>query len=192
MPVNIAGRGASGYIPRMQRGLLFGAVAGFVAGGVTVALLHSYPKDVVTRHRYCQVCAAHEQTYHEGVLLGARSESSQDTTGPLSNLLNRHVGEHEHRYTEWATVFPTFGVPPEHPEVSQKAIDLEHSQDNPYVMSGLVEAIAADKPRTLRIIHHILEPSGPNFDVLAPLERSGTIEERLAKVEEAVRTQPKK
>ena len=99
------------------RGIAFAAA---LFGFVIASLLHSYPKDVATRHRYCQVCAEYEETYEEGVIFGGE-EGYKNGGGAVRDLLAPAVGEHEHDYTEWATIFPTFGVEPEHPDVAQRA-----------------------------------------------------------------------
>lgn len=167
----------------MQRGTWIGAISGLVVGGLVATLLHNYPKDVTTRHRYCQVCAAYEQTYHEGVILGARQDHMVDMTGPIGQLLREPVGEHAHRYTEWTTIFPTFGVPPENPELARKVADLRALEDAPFVISGLAQAMRADKDRTVKLLQRILDPNGPSPGALIPLERPGTLEENLAKAE---------
>lgn len=167
----------------MQRGIWIGAVSGLLVGGVVATLLHNYPKDVTTRHRYCQLCAAHEQTYSEGVILGGRTDHSVGVTGPVGQLLREPVGEHEHHYSEWTTIFPTFGVPPENPELARRVLELRALEDQPYVISGLAQAMRADQPRTVKLLQRLLEPNGPSFSVLAPLQHPGTIEENLARVD---------
>jgi hypothetical protein len=167
----------------MQRGLWIGAVSGLLVGGVVATLLHNYPKDVVTRHRFCHQCAAYEETYSEGVILGGRTDHKVDMTGPIAQLLREPVGEHEHRYSEWTTIFPTFGVPPEHPELARRVADLRALEGQPYVMSGLAQAMRADEARTVKLLQRLLAPDGPGTLVLQPLQHPGTIEENLAKVE---------
>lgn len=167
----------------MQRGTWIGAVSGLLIGGVVATLLHNYPKDVTTRHRYCQVCAAYEETYREGVILGGRSDHKVDMTGPVGQLLRDPVGAHEHRYSEWTTIFPTFGAPPERPELASKVLDLRAAEDQPYVMSGLAQAMRVDPERTVTLLQRLLAADGPGFAVLAPLQQPGTIADNLARVE---------
>jgi len=167
----------------MQRGFWIGAVSGLLVGGVVATLLHNYPKDVVTRHRFCHECAVYEETYREGVILGGRTDHKVDMTGPIAQLLREPVGAHEHRYSEWTTIFPTFGAPLEHPELANQVADLRALEGQPYVMSGLAQAMRADKARTVKLLQRLLAPGGPGTIVLQPLQSPGPIEDNLARVE---------
>jgi hypothetical protein len=174
----------------MQRGTLLGGIAGVVVGGVVATLLHNYPKDVVTRHRYCQVCATHEETYHEGVILGGRQAHS---TGPglLGSLLRGPTGEHEHRFTQWATVFPTFGVPAESPEVADRIFIIKQIDEDPRMVSGLEQALRSDEQRTVKLIQRVIDPNGGwPLQVLAPLgiqsAQGESMEERWRRVDAAI------
>lgn len=175
---------------RIIMGLLaLGTIGGFAAGFVVATLLHSYPKDEVTRHRYCQLCAEYEETYHEGVILGARTESKSRFGGPLRRLLAQSVGEHEHRYTEWATIFPTFGVPNEHPEVAERIRGIRELEASPQAISALEQAMRQDEARTTRLIQRLLDPAeGLSLAVIAPLGRDELgWDERWAAVEQQLK-----
>lgn len=180
----------------MQRGTLLAGVAGVVVGGVVATLLHNYPKDVTTRHRYCQVCASHEETYHEGVILGGRQEHS---TGPglLGSLLRGPTGEHEHRFTQWATVFPTFGVPAESPEVASRIFVIKQIEEDPWMVAGLERALRSDELRTVRLIQRVIDPNGGlPLTVLTPLGIQSTqgdsMEDRWRRVDAAIAEAEKK
>lgn len=158
-----------------------------MAGFVVAALLHNYPKDQVTRHRYCQLCAEYEQTYREGVILGGRSETIEMAAGPLRRLLASSVGEHEHHYTEWATIHPTFGVPIEHPEVAERARSIRELERNPHAISAIEQAMQHDEARTTQLIQRFLDPTGGlSMAVISPLERDElSWDERWALVEKS-------
>lgn len=143
----------------MTKNPVLGLVGGFAAGFVVASLLHNYPKDQVTRHRHCTVCAAREETYREGVIMGARQESKSGSFGPLARLLREAVGEHEHRYTEWATIFPTHGVPEEHPEIAAQVLQLRDIEDNPHVISALEQALHQDRDRTVKLLQRLYDPA---------------------------------
>lgn len=168
------------------RRAILGTIGGFAAGFVVAALLHSYPKDHVTRHRYCQLCAEYEETYREGVILGARSENKSLFGGPLRRLLAPSVGEHEHRYTEWATIYPTFGVPEEHPEIAERIRGIRELEASPHAISALAQAMRQDAAWTTRVIQRYLDPAGGlSLAVFSPLERNElSWEERFAQVEQ--------
>jgi hypothetical protein len=170
-----------------------GTIAGFGAGFVVAALLHNYPKDQVTRHRYCQVCGEYEETYSEGVILGARSGHKQLFNGPVGRLLKEAVGDHEHRYSEWATIFPTFGVPQEHPEIGEEVLQMRAMDDDPHAIAALEQAMRNDKDRTVKLIQRILDPAaGVSTTVVMPLEQAGTWEEKWAKVDAELAKDAKK
>jgi len=168
-----------------QRRAFIGTIGGFAAGFVVATLLHNYPKDEVTRHRYCQLCAEYEETYREGVILGARTENKSLFGGPLRRLLAPSVGEHEHRYTEWATIFPTFGVPDEHPEVAERIRGIRELEESPQAISALEQAMRQDEERTTRLIQRLLDPAERlSMAVISPLERDElSWDERWAEVE---------
>ena len=167
-----------------RRGFL-GTIGDFAAGFVVATLLHNYPKHQVTRHRYCQLCAEYEESYREGVILGARTDDKSRFGGPLRRLLAQSVGEHEHRYTEWATIFPTFGVPDEHPEVAERIRGIRELEDDPYAISALEQAMRQDEARTTRLIQRIIDPAeGLSITVISPLMRDElSWDERWAQVE---------
>lgn len=169
-----------------SRHVFLGALGGVVVGFVVAMLLHSYPKDQVTRHRYCLVCAEYEETYREGVVLGARSEDKSRFGGPLHNLLVPAVGEHEHHYTEWATIFPTFGVPTAHPEVADEIREIRELETNPAAISALEQAMRRDQARTTRLIQRLIDPAQRlPFTVIMPLQRDDLgWNERWAQVEQ--------
>ena len=170
----------------MKRATWIGSVVGFIAGFIVAWVLHNYPNYEVTRHRYCRECAKYEQTYREGVLMGSRSSSAY-RGGPIASLLAEAVGEHEHRYTEWATVFPTFDVPEEHPEVAEKIFWIRVMDGNPHSISALEQAMRSDRARTTRLIHRLIDPADKlPLTVIMPLEREGTWEERWANVDGAI------
>lgn len=153
------------------RRVLLGSMGGFAAGFVVAALLHNYPKDQVTRHRYCLVCAEYEETYREGVVLGAREENKSRFGGPLHRLLAPAVGEHEHRYTEWATIFPTFGVPEQHPAIAERIRAIRELDDSPQAISALEQAMRNDQARTIRLIQRLIDPAEAlSLTVLMPLQ----------------------
>lgn len=167
------------------RRAFLGTIGGFAAGFVVATLLHNYPKDQVTRHRYCLRCTAYEETYREGVILGARTEDASRVGGPLHRLLAPSVGEHEHRYTEWATIFPTFGVSNEHPEVAERIRGIRELEDDPHAISALEQAMRQDQARTTRLIQRLIDPAeGLPMTVIMPLVRSElSWDERWAQVE---------
>jgi hypothetical protein len=169
-----------------RRRAFLGTIGGFAAGFVVATLLHNYPKDVVTRCRYCQLCAEYEETYREGVILGARTENKSRFGGPLQRLLAQSVGEHEHRYTEWATIFPTFGVPDEHPEVAERIRGIRELEDDPHAISALEQAMRQDEERTTRLIQRLIDPAeGLSMTVISPLERNTlSWDDRWAQVEQ--------
>ena len=138
------------------------ALASAIAGFVLSSLLHAYPKDVATRHRYCQLCAVYEETYEEGVILGGESGSKREMGGPLHELLGPAVGAHQHEYTEWATIFPTFGVEAEHPEVANRAREIGALQDSAQAISTLEQAMHDDPERATKVIQALLDPSAPS------------------------------
>jgi hypothetical protein len=168
-----------------NRRVFLGTLSGFAAGFVGAMLLHSYPKDVVTRHRYCLVCAEYEETYRESVILGARTDSKSRFGGPLQRLLAPAVGEHEHRYTEWATIFPTFGVPEEHPEIAEKIRAIRELDESPQAISALEQAMRQDPQRTIRLIQRLIDPAeGLSITVIMPLQNHQLgWDERWARVE---------
>lgn len=184
----MGGRGILVAVSSKRRTFL-GTIGGFAAGFVVATLLHSHPKDEVTRHRYCQLCAEYEETYHEGVILGARTESKSRFGGPLRRLLAQSVGEHEHRYTEWATIFPTFGVPNEHPEVAERIRGIRELEASPHAISALEQAMRQDEARTTRLIQRLLDPAeGLSLAVIAPLGRDELgWDERWAAVEQQLK-----
>lgn len=175
------------------RRIFFGTVGGFAAGFVVATLLHNYPKDQVTRHRYCLVCAEYEETYREGVVLGARTEDKSRFGGALHRLLAPAVGEHEHRYTAWATIFPTFGVPTEHPEVAEKIRAIQELDDSPQAISALEQAMRQDPARTTRLIQRLIDPAeGLSITVIMPLQQHQLgWDERWAQVDEKL-AEPRK
>lgn len=156
-------------------------------------LLHNYPKDEVTRHRYCQLCAEYEESYREGVILGTRTEDKTLFGGPLRRLLAPSVGEHEHRYTEWATIFPTFGVPEEHPEVAERIRGIRELEASPQAISALEQAMRQDEERTTRLIQRLLDPADAlSITVISPLQREElSWDERWALVEKKL-AEPKR
>ncbi len=171
------------------RRAFLGTIGGFAAGFIVAALLHAYPKDQVTRHRYCQLCAEYEETYREGVILGARTENKSRFGGPLQRLLAPSIGEHEHRYTEWATIFPTFGVPDEHPEVAERIRGIRELEEDPHAISALEQAMRQDEARATRLIQRLIDPAEKlSMTVIMPLERNelswderwGQVEKNLA------------
>jgi hypothetical protein len=170
------------------RRAFLGTIGGFAAGFVVATLLHNYPKDQVTRHRYCQRCAEYEETYREGVILGARTESKSRFGGPLHRLLAPSVGEHEHHYTEWATIFPTFGVPNEHPEIAEQTREIRELEDDPHAISALEQAMRQDEARTTRLIQRLIDPAeGLTKTVIMPLMRNElSWDERWAQVEKTL------
>jgi hypothetical protein len=176
-----------------NRRVFLGTLGGFAAGFVVATLLDNYPKDQVTRHRYCLVCAEYEETYREGVILGARSENKSSFGGPLRRLLAPAVGEHEHRYTEWATIFPTFGVPEEHPRVAEKIRAIQELDASPQAISALEQAMRHDKERTIRLIQRLIDPAeGLSITVIMPLENAALgWDERWAQVEKKL-AEPRK
>jgi hypothetical protein len=133
-------------------------LAGAIGGFVVAALLHAYPKDIATRHRYCQLCAEHEETYEEGVILGGTKGYKQGG-GPLHDLLGPVVGEHEHDYTEWATIFPTFGVEPEHPDVAQRIGAIGVLEGSARSISILEQAMRDDPDHAGRVVQALLDPA---------------------------------
>jgi hypothetical protein len=169
-----------------RRRAFLGTIGGFAAGFVVAALLHNYPKDQVTRHRYCQLCAEYEETYREGVILGAHTGNKSRFGGPLRRLLAQSVGEHEHRYTEWATIFPTFGVPAEHPEIADRIRGIRELDESPQAISALEQAMRQDEARTTRLIQRLIDPAeGLSLDVISPLTRNElSWDERWAQVEQ--------
>jgi hypothetical protein len=173
-----------------RRRAFLGTIGGFAAGFVVATLLHSYPKDHVTRHRYCQLCAEYEETYREGVILGARADGKSRFGGPLQRLLAQSVGEHEHRYTEWATIFPTFGVPAEHPEVADRIRSIRELDESPHAISALEQAMRQDEERTTRLIQRLIDPAeGLSMAVIMPLQRDDlSWDERWAQVEKQLAT----
>lgn len=168
-----------------QRRVFLGTIGGFAAGFVVAALLHNYPKDQATRHRYCRICAEYEETYREGVILGGRTETSLLSGGPLRRLLAPSVGEHEHHYTEWATIHPTFGVPVEHPEVAERIRVIRELEQDPHAISALAQAMRHDEARTIRLMQRLIDPDeGLSMGVISPLGQDALRwDERWARVE---------
>lgn len=167
------------------------ALASAIVGFVVSSLLHAYPKDVATRHRYCQLCAAHEETYEEGVILGAERGSKQNMGGPLHDLLGPAVGEHEHAYTEWATIFPTFGVEAEHPDVARRSQAIRELEDSARAISTLEQAMRRDPERATSVIQGLLDPKTTaqrTANVLQALDRDATWPERFAAADAALRS----
>jgi hypothetical protein len=145
-----------------SRTIVLGAtLLGTVVGFVLAALLHAYPKDVVARHRYCQLCGTYEETYDEGVVLGGEHRRAHAMGGPIHDLLGPQVGEHTHEFTAWATVFPTFGIDPEHPEVATRVRELEQLQRSAAGVSALALAMRDDPTRTTNLLQHALDPDRP-------------------------------
>ena len=145
----------------LSRPCLAAALIGVAAGFVLASLLHAYPKDQTTRHRYCQRCAEYEETCEEGVILGGTRRLSEHMTGPFHDLLGPQLQQHEHEFTPWATIHPTFGVEPEHPEVADRIRQLRVSQQNAQTVSALEQAMRNDAPRTTSLLHRVLDPSRP-------------------------------
>lgn len=171
----------------MARGTWLGSIAGFVAGFVVATLLHNYPKSEATRQRYCTACADYEEAYKEDVILGARTGSKKMYGGALGRLLREAVGEHEHAFTDWATVFPTFGVPEEHPEVARKMMDIQVASENPHLVASLEQAMRNDRARTLALVQKILAPNSKvTFIVLRSLEGDAPWDQKWAKVDAEV------
>jgi hypothetical protein len=165
------------------------ALVAAIVGFVLSSLLHAYPKDVATRHRYCQLCAAYEETYEEGVILGGERGSKYEMGGALHDLLGPAVGEHEHDYTEWATIFPTFGVEAEHPEVAQRAQAIRVLDDSARAISTLEQAMRNDPDRTTRVVQALLDPATTaqhTADVLFALDRDAPWPERWTAVDAAL------
>lgn len=164
------------------------ALAAAIGGFVLAALLHAYPKDVATRHRYCQLCAAHEETYEEAVILGATKGYKQGG-GPLRDLLGPVVGEHAHDYTEWATIFPTFGIEPEHPGVAQRIKAIGVLEDSARTISILEQAMRNDPEHATRVVQALLDPAIPaerTASVLHALGRDAPWPERWTAADEAL------
>lgn len=161
----------------LSRPTLVAALVGVVAGFVLASLLHAYPKDLATRHRYCLGCAEYEETYEEGVILGGTRRHSEHMTGPFHDLLGQQ--EHEHDFTPWATIHPTFGIEPEHPEVADRIRQLRVSQQNAQTVSALEQAMRNDSARATKLLHRALDPSQPfPAQAIAALHRDAPWAER--------------
>jgi hypothetical protein len=144
----------------MKRGTWLGVLVGVIVGFVVTTLLHNYPKREVTRHRYCRVCAEYEETYREGVILGARTASKKMFHGPLGRLMKEAADQHEHRFTDWATIFPTHGVELEHPEIAAKIQEMQMMDNDPHLIATVEQAMRNDRKRALTLMQRIIDPTG--------------------------------
>ncbi len=166
---------------------LVAACIGAVVGFVVALLLHNYPKDVVTRHRYCLVCAEYEESHREGAILGAAHGEKHSFGGPVRNLLAPAVGEHEHRYTEWTTIHPTFGVPAEHPEIAERVRAIAEIESSPQLVSVLDQAMRNDRERTVSLLQRTIDPAvALPLSVIAQLDVDAPWPERWATVAPAL------
>ncbi len=167
---------------------VIGALIGALIGFLVTALLFNYPKDVVTRHRFCQACAEYEETYDEGTILGAEHDSRQRFGGPVHELLASAVGEHDHRWTPWATIHPTFGVPPEHPEVAERARAIREIEGSPRLISVLDQAMRNDRERTVALVQRLIDPGrDASMAVLTELDRDEPWPQRWTAVDARLR-----
>jgi hypothetical protein len=175
-------------MPRSTRELIVAVLVGLAAGAAITALLFSYPKSVVARHRYCLDCAAFEETYDEHVVLGATHSQRLDH-GPLGSLLGNAPGtEHEHRFTEWTTIFPTFGAPAEHPELARRVTSIRQLEKDAHAISLLEQAVRNDRGRGTRLIQRLIAADSAVMPAVMPaviraLDRDAPWPERWAAVE---------
>jgi hypothetical protein len=135
------------------------AVLAAVSGFAVATVLHNYPKDVVTRHRFCTVCAEYEETYDEGAILGATHGHKQRFGGAVRNLLTTAVGDHEHHFTEWATIHPTYGVPDENPYIAERIRVIEEMESQPHVIALLDTSMRNAPDCTIRLLQSIIDPA---------------------------------
>lgn len=171
-------------MPRSTRELIVAVLVGLAAGATITALLFSYPKSVVARHRYCLDCAAFEETYDEHTVLGATHSQRLDH-GPLGSLLGNAPGtEHEHRFTEWTTIFPTFGVPAEHPELARRVTSIRQLEKDAHSISLLEQAVHNDRDRGTRLIQRLIAPDFEQTPaVIRALDRDAPWPDRWAAVD---------
>lgn len=168
-----------------------GLAIGFVAGGVCVGLLFSYPKGFTATRTYCTKCGVHQEHSRGHEVLGSvRSSSSESIM--LTRLLALAPNDHEHTYVEPpAHVFPSTEVPaqktPEHLQntlLTRQLRKLEDIQESPQAVALLTEAMANDRDKTSALILKLLDPKRyyPG-DVISILGRQGTWEERWAAID---------
>ncbi|MBK8239399.1 MAG: hypothetical protein IPK74_28070 [Deltaproteobacteria bacterium] len=167
--------------------ILPAAILGMVVGAIVTGLLYSYPKVEVTRHRYCLDCATFEQTYDEGVVLGATHARMVDH-GPIGALLGHSPAEpHEHRFSDWTTLFPTFGVPPEHPEIAEQVQRIRVLEKDPHAISLFEQAMRNDRERAQRLLRTIIAPGSASAnDVIRKLDGDAPWPEKWAAVDAAL------
>lgn len=174
-------------MPRTTRELLVAVLVGLAVGATVTALLFSYPKSVVARHRYCLECAAFEETYDEHAVLGAAHSERRDH-GPLGSLLGNAPGtEHEHRFTDWTTIFPTFGVPAERPDLARRVTSMKQLEKDAHAISLLEQAARNDRDRGTRLIQRLIAPDFEQTSaVIRALDRDAPWSERWAAVDAAM------
>jgi hypothetical protein len=135
------------------------AVIALVIGFAIATLLHNYPKDVVTRHRFCLVCAEYEETYDEATILGATHGHKEHFGGPVRELLAPAVGAHEHRFTEWTTIHPTFGVPAENPYIEERVRAIQEIERSPHTIALLDASMRNAPDCTIRLLQLVIDPA---------------------------------
>lgn len=154
---------------------------GLVAG----AFFNRWPAWGVTRHAYCTMCGAHNESSERTPLLGRHTQQAI-RTGIVAKLLTPMVGEHGHVWTTAAYVAPT-NPPPKlgsreafTQTVTEAEIrDLEVLEDSPHAIAVLDEAMRNDRARTLRFMSKLLDPQAYlPIEAIGLLDRKESWEER--------------
>lgn len=159
------------------------AVVALVIGFAIATVLHNYPKDVVTRHRFCVMCAEYEETYDEATIMGATHGRKERFGGPVRELLKPAVGEHEHRFTEWTTIHPTFGVPAENPYIEERVRAIQEIERSPRLIALLDTAMRNAPECTTRLLQLVIDPAYKvSPTVLLELEKERPWPERCTSI----------
>jgi hypothetical protein len=91
---------------------------------------------------------------------------------PIGALLGHSPAEpHEHRFSDWTTLFPTFGVPPEHPEIAEQVQRIRVLEKDPHAISLFEQAMRNDRERAQRLLRTIIAPGSASAnDVIRKLD----------------------